>query len=138
MTDLEKAIRQNTSCSYEKPLTEDVILLQKKLVANGFDFLPTEFVAFLKKMNGVMGDASCILGIPPVQNKLLDIWRFNQSMHLPNHAVVLGFDDFAYLLYDAAQKQYRLLSRDLQTTLETFEKDEWEDALRSIIHFDNV
>lgn len=135
---LEKLVLQNKSAVAEKPLQADVIALQKEFVRHGLPFLPSEFICFLKKFNGVKGIDSSILGIPPLQNKMLDIWDVNQKIQLAKNQIIIGYDDFCFLLYDGNAEQYTLVTRDLSATLETFEKDEWEDALLSIIHFDNV
>ena len=139
MSALLKLIMKNKSAKAELPLQKkDIIFTQKNLHQNGRPFLPTEFIRFLEKCNGVEGIDSAILGIPPVQNKRLDLIAFNQIRDMPQGKTILGYDDFCFLIFDNNQEQYALISHDLQTTLETFEKDEWEDALLSIIHFDHV
>ena len=136
---LLKMIRNNKSARAELPLEKkDIIVAQKELLKDKHPFLPTEFIHFLEKCNGVEGIDSAILGIPPVQNKALDLIAFNKMKNPPQGKTILGYDDFCFLIFDNNLEQYALISHDLSTTLETFEKHEWEDALLSIIHFDNV
>ena len=139
MGELLKLIRKNKGTKTELPLQKkDVIAAQKELNKDGYFSLPVEFIRFLEKCNGVEGVDSAILGIPPVQNQALDLMAFNKVKNTPQGMIILGYDDFCFLVFDNHQEQYALISHDLQTTLETFEKEEWEDALLSIIHFDNV
>ena len=136
---LLKLIRKNKSARTEPPLEKkDIIVAQKELVKDNCPFLPAEFIRFLENYNGVEGVDSAILGIPPVQNKALDLIAFNKIRKTPQGMTILGYDDFCFLIFDNNLEQYALISHDLQTTLETFAKEEWEDALLSIIHFDNV
>lgn len=139
MGELLNLIRKNKGSKTALPLQKkDIIAAQKELNKDKLSSLPADFIRFLEKCNGVEGVDSTILGIPPIQNQTLDLIAFNKLKNTPQGMIILGYDDFCFLVFDNNQEQYALISHDLQTTLETFEKEEWEDALLSIIHFDNV
>lgn len=119
----------------EEPLPEkDVITAQKELVRDGFPFLPLDFVAFLQKVNGVSGVDSAILGIPPTANEQLDILAFNMIFNQTADMVILGYDDFNFLVYNHSLNIYQLIDREDNIVVEEFKQNELKYALNSILH----
>ncbi len=127
-------------CRYielENPLAmKDVIQAQKELVRAGFPFLPVAFLNFLRHYNGVKAEDSAILGIPPLKNPMLDIKMFNCEHNVAADKVILGYDDFCFLVYDTENKVYQLVDRSSPLVVEEFAEDELGYALNSVLHVD--
>ena len=102
----------------------------------GFPFLPTDFLEFLRHYNGVKASDSAILGIPPLENPELDIKAFNQEFNAAPDKVILGYDDFVFLIYDHENKVYQLVDKSGALVLEEFAEDELGYALNSVLHVD--
>ncbi|MBO7605015.1 MAG: hypothetical protein J6S61_00925 [Elusimicrobiaceae bacterium] len=135
MINLLKFINENHLLKKEKPLeVKDVIEAQKELVQSGFRLLPEEFIGLLKICNGIQSGAGAILGIGP-KNKALDIVSFNKTYNRSISKVILGYDDFAYLVYDFQQKKYILIDRGDGMELDDFLNDEFVSAVSSVLHF---
>lgn len=130
-------LAQSKYVELEKPLEiKDVIQAQKELVREGFPFLPTDFLEFLRHYNGVKAVDSAILGIPPLRHPDLDIKAFNQEFNTDSDKVILGYDDFGFLIFDAQNKLYQLVDRGGVMVLEEFADDELGYALNSVLHVD--
>ncbi len=113
---------------------KDVIETQKELVKMGYPFLPLEFIGFLKNYNGLKGEDCGILGISPA-DRVLDILVFNEIHNGSKDMVILGYDDFCFLVYDEVQKDYLLVDRQTGDELESFSADGLPEALNAIIHY---
>lgn len=121
----------------EEPLAvKDVILTQKKLVKRGYPFLPEAFLRFLQHYNGVSANDSAILGIPPLAESKLDIVKYNCEFNLNASLVILGYDDFGFLVYNHTLNCYQLVDKGGNMVLEEFADDELEYALISVLHVD--
>lgn len=139
MSTLSRMILKSRQITPEAPWkVKDVIEAQKELVLKSGVFLPLSFIAFLKVCNGLEGADSAVLGIPPVKNERLNIINFNAQRDLPEKTLILGYDDFCFLVYDDHDKLYKLTDKETGMILESFEETKWEDALLSIIHIDDV
>ena len=137
MTDFLDFLARSKYVELEKPLEiKDVIQAQKELVREGFPFLPTDFLEFLRHYNGVKAADSAILGIPPLHHPDLDIKSFNQEFNTDSDKVILGYDDFGFLIYDSQNKVYQLVDRGGVMVLEEFAEDELGYALNSVLHVD--
>ena len=137
MTDFLDFLARSKYVELEKPLEiKDVIQAQKELVREGFPFLPTDFLEFLRHYNGVKAADSAILGIPPLPHPDLDIKSFNQEFNTDSDKVILGYDDFGFLIYDSQNKVYQLVDRGGVMVLEEFAEDELGYALNSVLHVD--
>lgn len=135
MEELVSMIQKEVGVKKQAPLVvEKVIESQKELVKNGFIMLPSEFVDFLKIYNGVRADACAILGIEP-ENELLDIVSFNKAHNAAKSKVILGYDDFCFLVFDASRECYLLLDREDGEEVDDFSKDSLAYALSAILHF---
>lgn len=125
-------------CGYvhlEKPLNvKNVVLAQKELTRQGLPMLPPFFLDFLRQYNGLSAQDSKILGIPPLANANLDIIEFNQDFNQSDDMVILGCDDFGFLVYNAAAKTYQLIDKDSSMVLEEFADNELEYAVMSVLH----
>lgn len=130
-----QTLKENGYQTQESPFArEDVIETQKKLVKQGYPFLPLEFIGFLNNYNGLRGEDSAILGISP-RDKGLDIITFNEIHNGSKDMVILGYDDFCFLVYDEMQKDYLLVDRNTGDELESFSADGLAEGLNSILHY---
>lgn len=121
----------------EEPLAvKDVILTQKKMVKRGYPFLPEAFLRFLQHYNGVSANDSAILGIPPLAESKLDIVKYNREFNHNASLVILGYDDFGFLVYNHPLNCYQLVDKGGNMVLEEFADDELEYALISVLHVD--
>ena len=119
----------------QKPLRSvDVIEAQKRLVKEGYPLLPAQFIDFLKVCNGLRGESCAVFGIDP-DDKLLDIVDFNKEHNASKSKVILGYDDFCFLVYDSSKERYALLDREDGDDLDDFLKDSLDYALSAILHF---
>ena len=120
----------------EAPLEAvDIIKTQKKLVQQGYPFLPVEFIDFLKCHNGLSASDSAVLGIPPLENESLNILTFNQNYNAVANTAILGYDDMYYLLFDNLKQRYMLVDRIGFDVIEEYLSDELVYAINSILHF---
>lgn len=121
----------------EAPLdVKDVILAQKNMVKKGYPFLPVGFLNFLQNYNGVSANDSAVLGIPPLADDGLNIIKFNREFNRDDSSVILGYDDFCFLVYNKPLNCYQLVDKSGDMVLEEFTEDELEYALISILHVD--
>lgn len=95
--------------------------------------LPEQYMRFLGLYNGISGNGFALLalGADP------DIRTFNQKHNKSAHQLILGYDEFSFLVYDSEQKLYLLVDRSSSEVIEEFLEDEFEFALNSILHFEN-
>ena len=128
-----KTIQKESALKKQKPLeVAKLITVQKALAKEGYPLLPMEFVDFLKICNGARADACAILGVEP-EDSLLDIVSFNKLHNSSQSKVILGYDDFAFLVYDDNRALYLLIDREDGEELDDFKDISY--ALSSILHF---
>lgn len=132
MMDLYQTLNNNKHIQKEKPLEPRLIIeFQKKLQKAGYPALPAKFLAFLKVYDGVLMTDSAVLGIAPA-NQSLNLFDFNVLHNAPGSRLILGYDEFCYLTYDATEDIYFLTDRSFGDDLDDFE--EIDSALSAIIH----
>lgn len=135
MTEFLNFITKNHLLKKEKPLCiRDVIEIQKGLLQSGFATLPESFIDLLKICNGIKGEDGAVLGINP-ENKSLNIVAFNKAHNHSTQKIILGYDDFAFLVFDSAEQKYFLIDRTDGAELDDFLESEFSSAISSILHF---
>ena len=135
MRELLNLLTQNDFIQKERPLdTKDIIDVQKHFVRNELPFLPKMFIDFLKIYNGVKTEGGAVFGIFP-DDQSLDILDTNARYNRTTNQVILGADDFAFLVYDDLQKKYLLLDRTDGLELDDFLETEFSSAIMSVLHF---
>ena len=124
----DNEIGKNTPVDSGKLLVEKVYLKHKYKIE-----LPEEFIEFLKNFNGLSADDAKILGIHPTSGFYKDIIEFNDTAILHDSAdkIILGYDDFDYMVYNQSTKTYQMLEK-LNNDL-TDETPNLEEAIRYII-----
>ncbi len=137
MDEFLEFLAQNKYIERENPLdVKDIIKAQKTLVHDGFPFLPTEFLEFLRHYNGIKAQDSAVLGIPPLKNPELDIRNFNREFNATPENVILGYDDFSFLIYNHQNNVYQLVDKTGTMVLEEFFEGELGYALNMVLHID--
>lgn len=135
MSELFQLLAQNAALKKENPLSpKDIIGTQKELTYAGFPIIPEQFLLLLRQFNGIKGEDGAVLGITP-KNKLLDILVFNKAHNASSQKIILGYDDFAFLVFDSAEQKYFLIDRTDGTELDDFLESEFSSAISSILHF---
>lgn len=132
-----KFLEQNKTVKLEAPLAvKDVIRTQKELMRDGYPYIPEGYLKFLQIYNGVKGQDSALLGINP-QRTELDLLEFNRTSNDTNDQVILGYDEFCYLVYNSSSQQYQIVDNDIASVVEEFATDELEYALNVILNVDD-
>jgi len=135
MSELFQLLAQNAALKKENPLSpKDIIGAQKELTHAGFPIIPEQFLLLLRQFNGIKGEDGAVLGISP-KNKLLDILVFNKAHNASAQKIILGYDDFAFLVFDSAEQKYFLIDRTDGTELDDFLESEFSSAVSNILHF---
>ena len=135
MSSLVDFFSENNFLKKENPLQiRDIIEAQKDLLQSGFQPLPESFISVLKICNGVQSEGGILLGINPNDN-LLNISEFNKTHNQSTKRIILGYDDFAFLVYDFERQCYLLLDRHDGLELDDFKQNELLSALISVLHF---
>lgn len=83
-----------------------------ELTKNGLPALPADFCGFLEECNGVLGDGISVFGANP-EAPFADILSENIKLNLEEKAdlLVLGFDDFDYLVFNARDNLFQLIEK---------------------------
>ena len=135
MSSLVDFFSENNFLKKENPLQiRDIIEAQKDLLQSGFQPLPESFISVLKICNGAQSEGGALLGIAP-NDISLNISNFNKEHNQSTQRIILGYDDFAFLVYDFARQCYLLLDRHDGLELDDFKQSELLSALISILHF---
>ena len=135
MSELFQLLAQNADLKKENPLSpKDIISTQKELAHAGFPMIPEKFILLLRHFNGIKGEDSAVLGISP-ENKSLNIVAFNKAHNHSTQKIILGYDDFAFLVFDSTEQKYFLLDRTDSAELDDFLDSEFSSAISSILHF---
>ena len=134
MTHIANFFNENHFLRPDSPLLpRELIEEQKKLLQSGFKTLPENFINLLKTSNGIQSEAGTILGIWP-QNSNRDISAFNLAHNRSTQKIILGYDDFAFLVYDFERRLYLLIDRQDGIELDDFLESELPSALISVLH----
>lgn len=107
----------------------DVADAQRTLVDNKIIPIPNSFINFLEEFNGINYNGGEIFGIKPPGNLSGDIVDVNlEQERLPkSNYLILGVDDFDYLIYNQKKTLYQIVDK---TDLEVLE--EYSDVERAI------
>lgn len=137
MENLLEYLREHDVVPGGKQLTSvEIMKLQKNLNRNGLPEMPENLVELLKSFNGVQFSESAILGFNP-ENENLDLLSFNKRVNGQTDSLILAYDEFSFLVYNAEQKGYFLTDRDSGENLEEFYENELDLALIGMIHLDD-
>jgi len=135
MNELFQLLARNADLKKENPLLpKDIIGAQKELTHAGFPIIPEQFLLLLRQFNGIKSEDGAILGISP-KNRLLDILVFNKAHNASAQKIILGYDDFAFLVFDDTEQKYFLIDRTDGAELDDFLESEFSSAINSILHF---
>lgn len=135
MNELFQLLARNADLKKGNPLLpKDIIGAQKELTHAGFPIIPEQFLLLLRQFNGIKSEDGAILGISP-KNRLLDILVFNKAHNASAQKIILGYDDFAFLVFDDTEQKYFLIDRTDGAELDDFLESEFSSAINSILHF---
>ncbi|MDR1694193.1 MAG: hypothetical protein LBR70_03255 [Lactobacillaceae bacterium] len=111
------------------PNSADIADTQRALVENKIATIPNSFIDFLESINGINYKGGEIFGINPPSNLAGDILDINlkQERFIKSKYIILGVDDFDYLVYNQEKSLYQIIDK---SDLEVLE--EYPEAERAI------
>ena len=85
--------------------------------------LPPDYVALLRYVNGAFSDRALLFGVMPeswpgLEDVVTQNERYNSDVF--GEMILLGTNDFDWLVYDAAQEEYQIRERQGTTVIENF------------------
>lgn len=89
---------------------QQIIFAQKELFDRHLPALPKDFAELLKFINTFEYNGVALFGINN-HSYLLDVVAENSALDLGNDILVLGRDEFSYLVYDSSREQYQILDQ---------------------------
>lgn len=93
--------------------------------------LPSEFADFLKECNGVRGSGCEIFAMNP-DVPFSDILSENLRAGMGSSGgVILGYNDFDFLVYDSENREYQLRDKDGMEISASYQS--WEDAAAALL-----
>lgn len=102
---------------------------QRILVDNKISPIPNSFLNFLEHFNGIAYNGGEIFGVRPPNNLAGDIVDINleQEVFIKSKYIILGIDDFDYLVFNNEKSLYQIVDK---TDLEVLE--EYSEVERAI------
>lgn len=134
MKDLRRALEHEFSNMHGlviKPA--DIADTQRMLVDNKIIPIPNSFINFLEVYNGINYKGGEIFGIKPPSNLSGDILDINikQERLIKSNYLILGVDDFDYLVYNQKKSLYQIIDKSDLEVLEEY--SEVEKAISYIL-----
>lgn len=120
MQNIIELIRDNPEI--EKNDGVDVRLLMIEKTALKKDFFPIwteDFDLLLKHYNGIYADGAEVWGIKPSVEFYSDIREENLALCPPEDLIILGYNEWDYLVFNAEENEYQLLDKNDLHLMET-------------------
>lgn len=116
-----------------EPLEKEAVIVAQKVLYNmGMDFIPQTYVAFLKHYNGIKANGCYLFGATVDDD--LDIIDQNEQLPRPKNAILLGRNEFDYLVYNYVVKEYQIIDQEDFEVLENYQENELGNALNEIFN----
>lgn len=116
LEELIAAINEADELGINAPTTAaQAMLANVKLKKAELPEIPADFIQLLTRCNGLSHEDSAILGINTGSNFFPDLAEFNlqrQNRRQKSDALILGYDNSLYLIYNAASGTYQLIDQD--------------------------
>lgn len=138
MQKLVKQLNALPDANAGKPVdAAQIILCQKQLCENDFAPLPDEYVNLLHHFNAFAWNGSFLYGIKPFKDFFLDLVGENMlAFHpLPNLNVILGCNEYDYLVWNCADASYQIIDKSDFMVLNTYAG--CADAVRHILKIED-
>lgn len=76
--------------------------------------LPEEYEQVLMSFNGLSNDGPLLLGVEENNNFFPNVVKYNKDFFKAAKAdfLILGYDDFFYLIFDETDKKYKVVDQD--------------------------
>lgn len=123
MQKLVKQLSALSGANAGKPANAaQIILCQKQLHENGFAPLPNEYTNLLHYFNAFAWNGSFLYGIKPFKDFFLDLIGENMlAFHpLPEHNIILGCNEYDYLVWNCADACYQIIDKSEFMVLNTY------------------
>lgn len=86
----------------------NIMIAQSLLRQNGLPVFPEDFSELLGLYNGLFHEGASLWGIKPSNSIFFDIVEENLSLNPPSDLLILGFDEWDYLVYNEDEEAYQL------------------------------
>lgn len=95
---------------YTAPATDNrrIILYSLHLADFGLPAIPQEYQILLAEFNGITFDGTNLMGINP-EGPFYDILDENLAIDTDDETLVLGFDEFDYLIWNPQSSRYQIV-----------------------------
>lgn len=132
MSELAKFIEESDEFWCGEGVDARKVLIYKiEMKRKGLPDMPEDFAAFLKECNGVRGSDSAIYAMNP-DGPFDDVIEANlRAGMVGSGGIVLGYNAFEYLIYDAEDSVYQLRDKQDLELEEVFEN--FDDAAAEIL-----
>ena len=93
---------------------KDVSLTRVTLKMAKLPAMPDEYEKLLISFNGLSNDGPVMLGVEEGNNFFPNVAKYNKNFFKESKAdfLVLGYDDFYYMIFDETDKKYNIVDRD--------------------------
>lgn len=132
MKKIIEQIRTTPNTGLGKPVdSRKIILCQKELMKNNIAPIPNSFLELLHTYNAISYDGAEIFGIFPNEKSFFDIVKANLMSPFNNKSniVVLGCDEFDYMVYNTQGSTYQIIDKEDLEVLE-----EYTDIEQALYH----
>ncbi len=108
-----------------------VLIYKIEMKRKGLVELPDDFADFLKDCNGVRGSGCEIFAVNP-EGPFSDIIQENLRQNMAGTGgLVLGYNDFDYLIYDAETGAYQICDKDDMENSAVYA--DWDSAAAALL-----
>lgn len=113
MHEIIELIRQNSDVESGKGADlRNVMIARTELKRENFPVWTSEFETLLQNFNGICHNGAFVFGLKPEKEFLSDVLEENLILCPPENMLFLGYNDWDYLVYDAAAAEYQLADKD--------------------------
>ena len=132
MSELAKIIENSDELWCGEGIDARKILIYKiEMKKKKLPELPSEFADFLKECNGVRGSGCEIYAVNP-DGPFSDILAENLLAGMGGSGgVILGYNDFDFLVYDAENREYQLRDKDGMEISASYQ--DWEEVAAAVL-----
>lgn len=123
MQNLVEQLNGFSEASAGRPVeAAQIISCQKELCQNDIAAIPEEYLEFLHNFNGFAWNGSFLFGVAPFKDFFLDILHENMFASHPqsNEVIILGFNEYDYLAYNAPLSCYQIIDKSEFMVLNTY------------------
>ena len=109
-----ETLRQGDIGKNESAYEADISKARVALKLAKMPSLPKEYETIILSFNGLSNEGALLLGVTENNNFFPNIVQYNKDFFKNNKSdfLVLGYDDFYYLIFDDRDKKYKVVDQD--------------------------